>query len=232
MIYSATKGLGGHGNVIAGLVLESGKFNYSKEKFPQLYEKSYKIKSRAGKLRSPFDVDPKGPLLIHLRAFYLEFIGAALGPFDAFLALQGIETLSERISKECQNAAKIAAYLEEKNEVEWVSHPSLKKSPFRKLAKKYFPKGAGGILSFGFKGTEKQLDKFIRRLNYFSYHVNIGDVRSLIVNPPKTTHAEMDEAHLHDAGINVNTVRISAGLESADDLISDLEQAFAYVFGK
>ena len=232
VIYSATKGLGGHGNVIAGLVLESGKFNYSKEKFPQLYEKSYKIKSRAGKLRSPFDVDPKGPLLIHLRAFYLEFIGAALGPFDAFLALQGIETLSERISKECQNAAKIAAYLEEKNEVEWVSHPSLKKSPFRKLAKKYFPKGAGGILSFGFKGTEKQLDKFIRRLNYFSYHVNIGDVRSLIVNPPKTTHAEMDEAHLHDAGINVNTVRISAGLESADDLISDLEQAFAYVFGK
>ncbi len=229
-IYSATKGLGGHGNVIAGLILESGKFNYSKEKYPQFYEKSYKIRDINGNSRSPFDIDPQGPLLIHLRAFYLEFIGAALGPFDAFLIMQGIDTLSERLEKETRNAEKIVSYLEKSKYVGWVKHPSSEKSAFRELAKKYFPKGAGAILSFGFLGSEKQLNTFIQHLNYFSYHVNIGDVRSLIVNSPKTTHAELDELHLKQAGIEENTVRISAGLESADDLISDLDQAFKYVF--
>ena len=231
-IYSATKGLGGHGNIIAGLILESGKFNYSQEKFPQFYEKSYKIRDIKGNSRSPIDIDPQGPLLIHLRAFYLEFIGAALGPFDAFLALQGIATLSERIEKETRNAEKIVAYLEGNKHVGWVKHPSAKNSEFKTLAKKYFPKGAGAILTFGFLGSDDELDAFIKRLNYFSYHVNIGDVRSLIVNSPKTTHAELDSQHLKDAGIAENTVRISAGLESVEDLISDLEQAFKYVFEK
>ena len=114
----------------------------------------------------------------------------------------------------------------------WVKHPSAKNSPFKALAEKYFPKGAGSLLAFGFAGTEEQLDSFIRHLKYFSYHVNIGDVRSLIVNSPKTTHAELDETHLKKAGIETNTVRISAGLESAEDLIKDLEEAFNSVSNK
>lgn len=230
IIYSATKALGGHGNTIAGVILESGKFRYSKEKFPQFYEKSYKIKDRSGNRRSPIEIDSKSPLIIHLRAFYLEFIGAALGPFDAFLILQGLDTISERVEKQVRNAERIVKYLESRKEVEWVKHPSAAESPFKDLSAKYFPKGAGALLSFGFSGTEEQLDKFIKHLKYFSYHVNIGDVRSLIVNSPKTTHAELDAEHLKNAGIEANTVRISAGLESADDLIADLEEAFNYVF--
>ena len=229
IIYSATKALGGHGNTIAGVILESGKLWYGKEKFPQFYEKSYKIKDRSGNRRSPIEIDSKSPLIIHLRAFYLEFIGAALGPFDAFLILQGLDTISERVEKQVRNAERIVKYLESRKEVEWVKHPSAAESPFKDLAAKYFPKGAGALLSFGFSGTEEQLDKFIKHLKYFSYHVNIGDVRSLIVNSPKTTHAELDAEHLKNAGIEANTVRISAGLESADDLIADLEEAFNYI---
>ncbi len=114
IVYSATKAIGGHGNTIAGLILESGKFHYNQEKFPQFYEKSYKIKTRDGIRRSAIDVDEKGPLIIHLRAFYLEFIGAALSPFDAFLILQGIDTISERVDKQTRNAEKIVKYLEKK----------------------------------------------------------------------------------------------------------------------
>ena len=120
-------------------------------------------------------------------------------------------------TKETKNAEKIAKYLEGKKEVAWVNYPTLDTSPYKKLAEKYFKNGAGSILSFGFTGTEEQLDSFFKHLKYFSYHVNIGDVRSLIVNSPKTTHAEMDEEHLKRAGIDTNTVRISAGLESVDD---------------
>ena len=232
IVYSATKAIGGHGNTIVGLVLESGHFAYDKDKFPQFYEKSYKIKDRAGNKRSPYDVDPEGPFLIHLRAFYLEFIGAALSPFDAFLVLQGIDTISERVEKETRNAEKIAAYLKTRKEVLWVKYPNLQGSPFKNLADRYFPKGTGNILSFGFKGDDKDLDAFVKQLKYFSYHVNIGDVRSLIVNSPKTTHAELDADHLAAAGIEAETVRISAGLENADDLIADLEEAFNYVFAK
>lgn len=230
VIYSATKALGGHGNTIAGLILESGSFKYDKEKFPQFYEKSYKIKNRQGVSRSPYEVDDKSPLIIHLRAFYLEFIGAALSPFDAYLILQGLDTISERVDKETKNAEKIARYLEGRSGVEWVKYPGLDTSPYKALAEKYFKNGAGSLLSFGFTGTEEQLDSFFKHLKYFSYHVNIGDVRSLIVNSPKTTHAEMDSRHLERAGIENNTVRISAGLENADDLIADLEAAFDYVY--
>ena len=144
--------------------------------------------------------------------------------------MQGLDTISERVDKETKNAEKIAQYLEGRKEVAWVKYPTLSSSPYKALAEKYFKKGTGSLLSFGFTGTDEQLDKFFKALRYFSYHVNIGDVRSLIVNSPKTTHAEMDEQHLKRAGIETNTVRISAGLESADDLIADLEAAFDYVF--
>lgn len=230
VIYSATKALGGHGNAIAGAVLESGNFEYSREKYPQFYEPSYKIKDRLGNRRSAYDVDPKGPLGIHLRAYYLEFIGAALGPFEAYLVIQGLSTISERVEKQTRNAEKIAEFLETRKEVRFVKYPTASDSPYKELAAKYFPKGAGYLLSFGFGGTEEQLDRFIRHLKYFSYHVNIGDVRSLIVNSPKTTHAELDDDHRRKAGIEDDLVRISAGLENADDLINDLREAFDEVF--
>ncbi len=231
IVYSATKAIGGHGSTIAGAVLESGKFHYKKELFPHLYKKSHKIRGRDGASRSAYDIDKEGPLLIQLRAFYLEFIGAALSPFSAFLILQGIDTISERVEKQTRNAEKLVKYLEQQKNVEWVRHPSASRSVFKELAKKYFPNGAGYLLSFGFGGTEEQLNEFIQQLKYFSYHVNIGDVRSLIVNSPKTTHAELDDIRLNKAGIDANTVRISVGLESADDLIEDLDNAFKYVFG-
>ena len=231
IVYSATKAIGGHGSTIAGAVLESGKFHYKKELFPHLYQKSHKIRNKAGASRSAFDIDPKAPLIIQLRAFYLEFIGAALSPFNAYLVIQGIDTISERVEKQTRNAEKLVKYLEKNKNVEWVKHPSAEGSEFKELAKKYFPKGAGYLLSFGFGGTEEQLNEFIQNLKYFSYHVNIGDVRSLIVNSPKTTHAELDDIRLKKAGIEINTVRISAGLESAEDLIEDLDNAFKAVFG-
>lgn len=230
VVYSATKAIGGHGNTIAGLILESGNFEYSRDKFAQFYEPSYKIKDKYGNRRSPYEIDSRSPLIIHLKAFYLEFIGAALSPFDAFLVLQGLDTISERVQKQTDNALSLVRYLENNKYVEWVSHPLAKKSRFAELAEKYFPKGAGAILSFGFKGTEEQLNSFFSHLNYFSYHVNIGDVRSLITNVSKTTHAELDEKHLKRADIPINTVRISAGIESSEDLIKDLDEAFEFVF--
>ena len=229
-LYSATKGLTGHGSVVAGLLVEKGTFQFDPGRFPQLYEKSYKIRDINGNPRSPLDFAPDFPVVIALRMFYLEFLGAALGPFDAYLAIQGLSTLVERLDKQVATAEKLVKYLEDKEEVAWVRHPSAQGSPYRALAEKYFPHGAGALLSFGFNGTKEQLKKFIGAVKVFSYHVNIGDVRSLIVNSAETTHAEFTPQVLEQADIPWNLVRISVGLENAEDLIADLEQAFAVAF--
>lgn len=225
VVYSATKGIGGHGSTLGGIVLDAGRFEYTKERFPQFYEPSYKLKDRAGNRRSPAQIDPAAPLVIHIRAFYLEFIGAAIGPFEAFLLIQGLDTISERLSKESASARRIAEYLDAREDVPWVSYPTLKSSPYRNLAERDFTHGAGQLLTFGFPGSEEQLPGFLASLRYFSYHVNIGDVRSLIVNSPKTTHAELDAEHQRRAGIAPDTLRISVGLEDPDDLIADLGAA-------
>lgn len=230
IIYSATKGLSGHGNAIAGAVIENNTFHFSKEKFPQFYEKSYKLKDAAGVARSPIEVSPDAPLTLAIRAFLLEFIGAAIGPFDAYLVLQGLSTISERLEKQVKTTEKIVKFLERRDEVGWVNHPSAADSPYHQLAKKYFPKGTGALLSFGFKGDREQLNTFITALSYFSYQANLGDVRSLIINSPKTTHAELNEQHLIRAGISYDTIRVSVGLESSVDLIEDLKQAFEKTF--
>lgn len=140
--------------------------------------------------------------------------------------LQGLNTLSERLDKQVATTKKLVEYLESRKEVEWVRHPFAKENKYKELADKYFPNGAGAVFSFGFGGTREQFKKFISSLEIISYHVNIGDVRTLIANPPETTHSEL-ELKLHElAGIPDNLVRISVGLENADDLIQDLEQAF------
>lgn len=230
IVYSATKGISGHGNTIAGIVVEKGDFTYSKDRFPQFHAKSYKMRDLQGNPRTPLELAPKYPFIASLRTFYLEFIGATLSAFDAFLVLQGLNTLSERLSKQVNTTKRLVGYLENKKEVEWVRHPFAKESKFKELADKYFPNGAGAVFSFGFGGTREQFKTFIESLEVISYHVNIGDVRTLIANPPETTHSEL-EPKLHElAGIPDNLVRISVGLEDVDDLIWDLEQAFEKAF--
>ena len=226
VVYSATKGLTGHGNVIAGLVLESGKFNWQSDKFPQFSEKYYTLRDINDNNRSFLEVFPEAPFTGRIRFNYLNYFGAALSPFDSYLVLIGLETLSERIEKQVRNAGILAEYLKNHKSVEWVRYPGLKDSPYHELAQRDFPKGAGGILSFGFKGTTEQREAFLNSVKLFHYHVNIGDARSLIVNSPQTTHSELEPEEKKIADIPENLIRISAGLEDPADLIADLEQAF------
>lgn len=226
VIYSATKGLNGHGNAIAGLVLEAGNFNYQTDKFPQFSEKYYTLRDIDNNLRSYPEVFPDFPFTSRIRFNYLNYFGAALSPFDAYLAIIGLETISERLSKQSQNALALAEYLSGHSQVEWVRYPALKNSPYYGLYKRDYSKGAGGILSFGFKGTKEQREAFLNSIELFHYHVNIGDARSLIVNSPQTTHGELEADEKKIADVPENLIRISAGLEDAADLIADLEQAF------
>ncbi len=227
VVYSATKGLNGHGNLVGGLILESGNFDYTTDKFPQFSEKYYTLRDKDGKRRSFPEVFPGAPFTARVRMNYLNFLGAALSPFDAYLALLGLETLSERLDKQVRNAQALAEFLSQHDQVEWVNYPALKSSPFYELYKRDFLKGAGGLLSFGFKGTERQRETFLNSVRLFHYHVNIGDSRSLIVNSPQTTHSELEEEEKAVAKIPENLIRISAGLEDPADLIADLKQAFA-----
>lgn len=226
VVYSATKGLTGHGNVIAGLVLEGGSFNWQTEKYPQFSEKYYTLRDINDNHRSFPEVFPDTPFTGRIRFNYLNYFGAALSPFDAYLVLIGLETLSERVAKQVSNANTLARYLKGHKNVEWVRYPGLEDSPYHALAKRDFTKGAGGILAFGFKGTLAQREVFLNSVELFHYHVNIGDARSLIVNSPQTTHGELEPDEKLIADIPENLIRISAGLEDVSDLIADLEQAF------
>ncbi|MDR1801463.1 MAG: aminotransferase class I/II-fold pyridoxal phosphate-dependent enzyme [Lachnospiraceae bacterium] len=224
VVYSVTKALNGHGNVIAGLVLESGKFDWAK--FPHFTQKYYTLRTEEGIKRDFTEVFPDDPFTARIRLNYLNYFGAALSPFDSYLAIIGLETLSERLSKQSENAGKIAEYLEKSEYAEWVRYPTLESHKNHALYKRDFPNGAGGILAFGFKGTAQQKNKFLESVEIFSYHVNIGDARSLIVNSPQTTHGELIPEDQEFADLPENLIRISAGLEDADDLIADLQQAF------
>ncbi|MBQ8965167.1 aminotransferase class I/II-fold pyridoxal phosphate-dependent enzyme [Ruminococcus sp.] len=222
VVYSATKSLTGHGNIIAGLILDNGDMSlYTKERYPQFYEPIVMLKGK-----SPADIFPDNFFIFRATLVYLNLLGAALSPQDAYLGIIGLETLSERVAKQSANAAKIAAYLESSPAVEWVRHPSLASYKYRELADKHLPNGGGGVLSFGIKGTAEQEAAFLNNIKLFHYHVNLGDARSLIVDSPNTTHSELTEEELKLADIPSNLIRISAGLEDADDLITDLEQAF------
>lgn len=230
VVYSATKGLNGHGNLIAGLVLESGKFNFASEKFPQFSEKYYTLRDIDDNHRTFLEVFPDAPFTNRIRFNYLNYFGASLSPFDAYLAVIGLETLSERLAKQSDNALALAAYLDGKAEVEWVRYPGLPGSPYRELAERDFKNGSGGVLAFGFKGTEQQRLAFLDAVHLFHYHVNLGDARSLIVNSPQTTHGELESDEKAVADIPENLIRISAGLEDPADLIADLDQAFQAAF--
>lgn len=231
VVYSATKALGGHGNAIAGVIVESGRFDWGSDKFPQFSQPQFLLRDDSGKERSILDITTDFPFTLRVRLNYLLYFGAALSPFDAYLILQGIETLSERVQKQVANTEKVIRYLETKEEVVWVKHPLATGSPYKGLAERYFPKGAGSTFTFGFKGDEAQLDTFINSVRLFSYQANLGDSRSLIINSPKTTHGELTPEELALAGIPPETIRLSIGLEDASDLIADLEQAFGRALG-
>lgn len=230
VIYSATKALNGHGNTIAGIILESGKFNWENGKFPHIAKKEYLLRDTDGIYRSYVDIAPGAAFVTRLRMTYLAYLGAALSSFDAYLVLQGIETLSERVSKQVTTAKKLIQFLESRPEVLWVKHPEAVDSSYKELAKEYFPRGTGSIFTFGLKGDEAKRNAFIDATKLFSYHANVGDARSLIINSPRTTHGELTPEEQALAGISIETIRISVGLEDADDLIADLEQAFNEIY--
>ena len=230
VVYSATKGLSGHGNVIAGAVLESGKFNYANGNYPHFEKPLWFLRDGNNVERSILQVFPGLPFTGRLRAVHLNYLGAALSPFDAYLVLIGLETLSERVAKQVSNARAIIKYLEENPHVSWVRHPDAAGNPYKKLADKYFPKGAGAVLSFGFKGTEEQKRKFLSATRLFGYQANIGDARSLIINPTETTHVELTPEQRRLVGLTTDTLRLSLGLESPRDLTADLAQAFEAAF--
>jgi O-acetylhomoserine (thiol)-lyase len=232
VVYSATKALSGHGNVIAGAVVESGKFDYGNGNFPQFEQPLWFLRDANDQERNILQVFPEIPFTGRLRAVHLNYLGASLSPFDAYFVLLGLETLSERVEKQVRNTDAVRQYLENNSRVAWVRHPHAKDNPYKTISDQYFPKGAGSIISFGFKGTEKQKRRFLAATKIFGYQANIGDARSLIINPTETTHVELTHKQRELTGLSTDTIRLSLGLESAKDLITDLEQAFETAFGE
>lgn len=225
VIHSATKFIGGHGTAIGGVIVDSGKFDWKKSgKYPWISEAnpSYHGISFA---------DAVGPaaFVTYIRAILLRDTGSTLSPFHAFLFLQGLETLSLRVQRHVENALKIVDFLAKHPQVEAVHHPSLKSEPSHALYKKYFPKGAGSIFTFEIKGDAATAQKFIDNLAIFSLLANVADVKSLVIHPASTTHSQLTEAELLDQGIKPNTIRLSIGIEDADDLIAALDEAFKAV---
>lgn len=223
VVHSATKFIGGHGTTIGGVIVDGGKFDWAASgKFPQLTEPnpSYHGISFA---------QAAGPaaFVTRIRAILLRDTGATLSPLHSWIFLQGLETLSLRVERHVENALKVVQYLNSNPLVEKVNHPSVSDDPKQKeLYKRYFPNGGGSIFTFEIKGDDNTAKKFIDNLQLFSLLANVADVKSLVIHPASTTHAELNEAELADQGIKPNTIRLSIGTEHIDDIIEDLEGAF------
>ncbi|WHH58430.1 O-acetylhomoserine aminocarboxypropyltransferase/cysteine synthase family protein [Petroclostridium sp. X23] len=220
IIHSATKFLGGHGTSMGGVIVDGGKFNWDNGKFPGL---SQPDPSYHG-VNYVKDIGTAA-FITKARVQLLRDFGPALSPFNAFMFIQGLETLSLRMQKHCDNAMNIAKYLEQHPMVSWVNYPGLKSNKYYELGQKYMSKGAGSIFTFGLKGGVEAGRKFIDSLKIFSHVANVGDVRSLVIHPASTTHSQLSEEGLKAAGVNPDMVRLSIGIEDANDLIDDLEQA-------
>jgi O-acetylhomoserine (thiol)-lyase len=222
-VYSATKFIGGHGTSIGGLIVDSGKFDWTSGKFPLISEPdpSYHGINFVEALK------PLGNIayIIKARVTLLRDLGPALSPFNAFLLLQGLETLHLRLPRHAENALAIAKYLKKHPKVGWVNYPGLEDSPYKAKAQKYLPKGAGAILGFGIKGGVEAGKKFINSLEIISHLANVGDAKTLAIHPATTTHSQLSEKEQLATGVTPDFVRISAGIEHIDDLLSDIEQA-------
>lgn len=222
VVHSATKFIGGHGTTLGGIIVDSGKYDWKQSgKFPGIADPnpSYHGISFA---------DAVGPaaFVTYIRAILLRDTGATISPFNAFLLLQGVETLSLRLDRHIYNTKKVVEFLSKHPNVEKVNHPSLKDHPDHALYEKYFPNGGASIFTFEIKGGVKEAFKFIDNLKIFSLLANVADVKSLVIHPATTTHSQLTEEELLAAGIKNNTIRLSIGTEHVDDLIADLDQAF------
>lgn len=223
VVHSATKFIGGHGTSIGGVIVDGGKFDWTaNDKFPGLTQPD---PSYNGIVYS----DAVGPLayIIKARVQLQRDIGAALSPFNAWLLIQGLETLHLRVERHSENALKVAQYLEQHPDVAWVSYPGLSSHDSYALAQKYLPKGQGAILTFGIKGGVDAGRKVIESVKLFSHLANVGDSKSLIIHPASTTHRQLSEDEQLAAGVNPELIRLSIGTESIDDILYDLEQAIA-----
>ena len=222
VVHSMTKFMGGHGNSIGGMIVDSGNFDWKKGNFPQLTEPTpayhgMNFQETFGEIA----------FIIRARVEGLRDLGPCLSPFNAFLLLQGVETLGMRMDRHVSNAIAAAKFLENNDLVTWVKYPSLPSSPYHALAEKYLPKGGGAIFSFGIKGGFDAGRKFIDSVKLFSHLANVGDARSLVIHPASTTHQQLSEEDQKAAGVEPDMVRVSIGIEDEADILWDLDQALA-----
>ena len=221
VVHSATKFIGGHGTTLGGVIVDSGKFDWKASgKFPAFSEPNPSYHGVSF-------VDAAGPaaFVTYIRAIILRDTGACISPFNAFLLLQGTETLSLRLDRHVENTKKVVEFLTHHPKVEKVNHPSLPDHPDHALYEKYFPNGGASIFTFNIKGGQKEAFAFIDHLQIFSLLANVADVKSLVIHPATTTHGQLSDAELADVGIGRNTIRLSIGTEHVDDIIADLDQA-------
>ena len=225
VVHSATKFIGGHGTTLGGIIVDSGKFDWKASgKYAPIAEPNPSYHGVSF-------VDAAGPaaFVTYIRAILLRDTGAAISPFNAFLLLQGVETLSLRLDRHAENTKKVVEFLAHHPQVEHVNHPSLPDHPDHALYQKYFPNGGGSIFTFEIKGGQEEAHKFIDSLEIFSLLANVADVKSLVIHPATTTHSQLSPEELADQGIKPNTIRLSIGTEHIDDIIADLEKGFAAV---
>ena len=225
VVHSATKFIGGHGTTLGGIIVDSGKFDWKASgKYPAIADANPSYHGVSF-------VDAAGPaaFVTYIRAILLRDTGAAISPFNAFLLLQGVETLSLRLERHAENTKKVVEYLAGHPQVEHVNHPSLPDHPDNALYQKYFPNGGASIFTFEIKGGQEEAHKFIDHLEIFSLLANVADVKSLVIHPATTTHSQLTAQELEDQGIKPNTIRLSIGTEHIDDILADLEKGFAAV---
>ena len=227
VVHSATKFIGGHGTTLGGIIVDSGKFDWKASgKYAPIAEPNPSYHGVSF-------VDAAGPaaFVTYIRAILLRDTGATISPFNAFLLLQGVETLSLRLDRHAENTKKVVEFLSHHPQVEKVNHPSLPDHPDHALYEKYFPNGGASIFTFEIKGGQEEAHKFIDNLEIFSLLANVADVKSLVIHPATTTHSQLSPEELLDQGIRPNTIRLSIGTEHIDDIIADLEKGFAAVKG-
>jgi O-acetylhomoserine (thiol)-lyase len=220
VLHSATKFLGGHGTSIGGMIVDSGKFAWDKGNFPQLVDPSPGYHGMRF-----YETFGDFAFIIKARVEGLRDFGPSMSPFNAFLFLQGIETLPLRMDRHCRNAETVATHLEKHKAVKWVNYPGLDSSKYGKLAEKYLPNGSGAILTFGIEGGMAAGRKFIESLHLFSHLANVGDAKSLVIHPASTTHQQLGAEEQMASGVSEDLVRLSIGLEDIEDIIWDLDQA-------
>ncbi len=235
VVESSTKWIGGHGTCIGGVIVDGGNYNWGNGKFPQFTEPSegyhgLKFWDVFGE-GNPLGL-PNIAFAIRARVEGLRDFGSSQSPFNSFLLLQGLETLSLRVQRHVDNALALAQWLEQHELVEFVQYPGLESSPYNQLAKQYLPNGFGGVLNFGIKGDKTNASKFIDSLKLVSHLANVGDAKTLAIHPSSTTHEQLSTDEQIAAGVQPNQVRISAGIEHIDDIKADLQQAFDAVFAK